>query len=73
MKHGKDVGEDYKKAIEARKEAVNKLRKKYRIKVEGDDIPEPLDSFFKLQKKCQLSEGFMQKLKDNKFLKPTPV
>ncbi len=52
LKKGKDVGVKYSKAIEQRKEVVNKLRKKYRIKVEGDEIPAPIDSFLKMQNLC---------------------
>jgi superfamily II DNA/RNA helicase len=49
------------------------LRKKYRIKVEGDSVADLHDSFSKLAKKCKFSDSFMHKLKDNNFTKPTPV
>jgi len=41
------------------------LRKKYRIKVEGDNVPDLIDSFAKLTKKYKLSESFNHKLAEN--------
>eukprot|EP00347_Sterkiella_histriomuscorum_P001339 403372410 len=67
------IQEEYKHLMNKKREVENALRKKYRIKVEGDNVPELLDSFSKLKEKCGLSESFMHKLKENGFKKPTPV
>ena len=49
------------------------LRKRYKIKTEGDNIPDLEDSFQKLAKKFNFTESFMSKIKEAGYKKPTPV
>lgn len=49
------------------------LRKKYKVKVEGDEVPDLVDSFAKMQKKFKLTESFMQKIKEAGYKQPTPI
>ncbi|CDW91012.1 probable atp-dependent rna helicase ddx52-like [Stylonychia lemnae] len=67
------IEEQYKHLVNKKKEVMNQLRKKYRIKVEGDSVPDLIDSFAKLTKKYKLTESFNHKLAENHFKKPTPV
>ena len=45
LKKGKTFEDEFKKLSNKRKDALNKLRKKHGIKVEGDFCPEPLFNF----------------------------
>ena len=53
------------------------MKKRYKIKVEGaineHEVPEPVDSFEKMQLKFNLSHHFLRRLRENECLKPTPV
>ena len=49
------------------------IMQKHKIKVEGVDVPEPIESFEKMQRAYGWSEGFMRRLKENECIKPTPV
>lgn len=60
-------------------EEANVLRKTYRIKVSGGDVPVPLKSFTQLQDKaaapCGIvaSRHLMENLAGNQWLEPTPI
>ena len=59
-----------------RKEAVIGMRQKYKIKVDGvsdKDIPEPIETFERMQQVYGWSEGFMRRLRENECVHPTPV
>ena len=64
---------EYKGLVNKRMEKVIQLRQRFKIKVDGDDAPELVDSFKKMKTAFKLNDGFMQKLKENGILKPTPV
>ena len=49
------------------------MMKNYKIKAEGDNVPEMLDCFQKMKKKFGLSDAFMQKVKRAGFARPSPV
>lgn len=68
-----EIIEAYKSLQNKREDALKKLQKAYRIKIEGDRVPELQDSFDKLQKKYRLSKGFIQKVKSQGYTRPTPV
>lgn len=38
----------YKHLMNKRKEVIIKMRKKYKINIDGTDVPDPLDSFSKM-------------------------
>ncbi len=47
---------------------------RHKIKVDGPgEVPEPIETFEKMQKTYGWSEGFMRRLKENECIKPTPV
>ena len=49
------------------------MMKNYKIKAEGDNLPEMLDCFQKMKTKYGLAESFMQKVKKSGFTRPTPI
>ena len=50
------------------------IRKKFKIHVEGDRIPTPLDSFEKIQKLLKLDAAIMKRIKEQiQFKHPTPI
>lgn len=67
------IQEVYKHLVNKKAEKMIELRNKFKIKTDGDDVPDLIDSFIKMSKKFKLTELFMNKLKENHFLKPTPV
>lgn len=50
-----------------------KIQKAYKIKLEGDRVPEIQDSFKKLKDKYSLSEKFMASVKKAGYVRPSPV
>lgn len=53
------------------------IRRRHKIKLEGisdeASVPDPIESFEKMQKEFGLSSIFMRRLKENGCLRPTPV
>jgi superfamily II DNA/RNA helicase len=50
------------------------IMQKHKIKVDGHgEVPEPIETFEKMQKAYGWSEAFMRRLKENECIKPTPV
>ena len=52
----------YKDLLNKRNEKMILLRKKYKVKVEGDNPPDLVDSFAKMQAKFKLTTSFIQKI-----------
>jgi ATP-dependent RNA helicase DDX41 len=77
MKSLEALQAEHRHMVNKRRECVIGLRKKYKIKVEGaaneNEIPEPVETFEKMQKLYSWSQGFMKRLKENECIKPTPV
>ena len=69
----KETEESYKSLINRRKEAANRLRKKFKIKIEGDDVAELCTSFESMAKKYNFGPNFFRALKSLGYTKPTPV
>mmetsp|Transcript_31121 Transcript_31121/g.47562 ORF Transcript_31121/g.47562 Transcript_31121/m.47562 type:complete len:174 (+) Transcript_31121:258-779(+) len=65
--------EELKSQTNRRKERLIQIQKQHRVKIDGDRVPELLDSFDKMKSKYGLSAQFMQLLKKSGILKPTPV
>ena len=65
--------EVYKTLSNQRSEALLKLQKSYKIKVNGDLVPEMLDTFSKMKDAYDISDGFIAKVKKAGFKRPTPV
>lgn len=63
----------YKQLQGKRMESLNLMMKDYKIKIEGDNVPEMLDCFNKMKAKYGLSDSFMQKVKKSGFVRPSPV
>lgn len=51
----------------------NSLKSTDRIHCIGEDIPDPIDSFEKMQELYGLNDIFMENLRKANFEKPTPV
>jgi len=50
-----------------------KIQKAYKIKIQGDRVPDVADSFDKLKSKYSLSEKFMNSIKRAGYARPSPV
>ncbi|KAF9792318.1 DEAD-domain-containing protein [Thelephora terrestris] len=50
-------------------EQLARLREKYHIVVEGEDVPPPIEFFVDMK----IPDGILQHLKKNKIIKPTPI
>lgn len=72
LKKGKTFEDDFKKLSNKRKDALNKLRKKHGIKVEGDLCPEPLFNFQQVFE-CFDNKPLAQSIRKCGYKKPTPV
>lgn len=77
MKQLEDLQTMFKHIQNKRREALISLNKRYKIKVEGavneHEVPDPVETFEKMQSKFGLSTQFIRRLKENECLKPTPV
>jgi hypothetical protein len=56
-----------------RKDRINKLLKKHRIKIEGDDVPYPVSNFTKMKKRYGIPDTLISNMLKSEFQKPTPV
>ncbi|CDK27052.1 unnamed protein product [Kuraishia capsulata CBS 1993] len=52
---------------------AKKLRKSYKAKVSGDDMPLPIASFEDMVKRFKLDQRLLQNLIDSEFTEPTPI
>jgi ATP-dependent RNA helicase DDX52/ROK1 len=52
---------------------VNEFRNKNRIKVEGDNIPDPIESFDDLEKNYNIKQYLLRNIKNSGYDSPTPI
>ena len=64
----------FKHLINKKQEEIAKIRKKHKIKVEGDRVPPPVLSFDNAQKLLHFDKAIFKRIKEEiKFDTPTPV
>lgn len=73
LKQLEELQRQFKHLSNKRKEALIAILQKYKIKIDGGEAPEPIETFQKMQKLYGWSDGFMRRLSENECFKPTPV
>ena len=76
VKESEALQTELKKLMNRRNDAMSKLRKKYKVVVEGagsDTVSEIIPSFIQMAKKLELSPGFSRGIEQFGYTKPTPV
>ncbi|XP_063951660.1 probable ATP-dependent RNA helicase DDX52 [Lytechinus pictus] len=56
-----------------RTEKIKAIRKRNRIHVQGEDIPDPVETFGELQEEYGLSDDVIQNIMEVGYLAPTPI
>jgi ATP-dependent RNA helicase DDX52/ROK1 len=68
-----DEIDSFHKLKNQRKDRINKLLKKHRIKIEGEDCPYPVSNFTKMKKRYDIPDTLLNNMLKSEFQKPTPV
>ena len=69
-----ELEKKFKSLMGRKTERIAGIRKRFKIKAEGDRIPAPLDSFEKIQKLLKLDTSIMKRIKEQILFKhPTPI
>ncbi|XP_019366494.1 PREDICTED: probable ATP-dependent RNA helicase DDX52 [Gavialis gangeticus] len=76
LKNTREMGEKKptaEKLEQLRQEKINHFRNKYKINVQGTDLPEPIATFEQLQKEYKIHPKIMQNVESAGFQVPTPI
>lgn len=69
-----ELEQRFKSLLNKKAERIAHIRRHFKIKVDGDRVPPPLDSFDKIQQFLKLDVSIMKRIREQiKFRRPTPI